>query len=73
MNRRDLIFGDLSAEDFALVSLNCRKDAVRDINPIKTLLQVIDSDFEFGRNFFPALFDRPSFVGRLTASLLGRP
>jgi len=34
MNRRDLIFSDLCTEDSGSVSLNCRTDAVRDINLI---------------------------------------
>jgi len=59
VNRLGLLFGDAWAEDTAPVDLDCRVDDFRAINSI-TLRQLIGSHLENGRNFFPALFDRPA-------------
>jgi hypothetical protein len=51
MNRRDLNFGDLRAEDSASVVLDRRADDLRAINSI-TLCEQIVSDLASGRKFF---------------------
>ena len=59
MNRRDLNFGDLRAEDSASVVLDRRADDFRAINSI-TLCEQIVSNLASGRKFFSffALFER---------------
>ena len=61
-----LLFGDVRAEDSAPVDLDRRVDDFRAINSI-TLRQLIGSHLENGRNFFPALFDRPAAASQISS------